>query len=239
MQRIIIFPYKMGSRSSKKLAEKIREMGHRALRVRPNGRYVPRATDKIINWGNSQYPAWRAPMKNRPEAIADSVNKIRALEILKSNLVSVPEFTTDPAVAKTWDGKIFARTLTRASGGKGIVICDKDTLVHAPLYTKFIDKDAEYRLHVFDGEVIDYAKKVPMGEKNDICSHDNGYLFIRKIEHLDDNIKLAKEAVRVLGLDFGAVDIVRKDKKSYVLEVNSACGMEETTCTAYAQAIIK
>lgn len=240
MNRIILYPYKLGSLSSRKLAEKLRSLGKEVVRVRDSGRYRPKIGDKIINWGNSRVPSWdNGSIRSTPQSISISSNKTKALQIMKNGGVSVPEFTTDINVARTWDGKIVARTLTRSSGGKGIVMCNKDSLLPAPLYTKFIDKDAEYRVHVFNGEVIDYSKKVPMREKNDVCSHDNGYLFIRGVEHINENIELAKKAISVLGLTFGAVDIIRKDKKSYCLEVNSACGMEDTTCTAYANAIIK
>lgn len=167
-----------------------------------------------------------------------SIRKDTTLAMLKTQGVSVPEFTNNIDIARTWDGKIVARKLLCSSGGKGIVMCDKDTIIEAELYTKFIDKSGEYRVHVFNGECIDYSKKVATGEKNDVCSHDNGYLFIRGVKPIDENIELAIMAVKAMGLDFGAVDIIRKDKKSYVLEVNSACGMEETTCTAYAKAII-
>ena len=233
LKNIVIVPYKIGSRSAKIIQEKLKQAGNKVLRVR-KGKPIPRNTDYVLRWGGNV-----------------SADKITVFNKLKSAGVSIPEYTTDMEVAKTWEGKIFARTLTRACAGRGIVICDKDTLVKAPLYTKFIDKDAEYRVHVFKGEVIDYSKKVFVQENDDlefeeseylppdIGSHNNGFIFIRKIKHLDDNINLALSAVKALGLDYGAVDIIRKDKKSYVLEVNSACGMCETTSNAYTNAILK
>ena len=239
MKRIVLYPYKLGSGSAKKIQARLTSLGYNTLRVRGNGTYRPRPTDKIINWGNTKNPTWGTSFLNKTTATSVSTNKVTALLKMKLGGVSVPDFTIDMRVASNWAGKIVARTLTRASSGRGIVMCTSRTLVRAPLYTKFIDKDSEYRVHIFNGELIDYAKKVPMGEKNDVCSHDNGYLFIRNIKHLDENIVLAKSAVRVLGLDFGAVDIIRKDGVSYVLEVNTAPGMEETTLSAYVKSIIK
>lgn len=222
------------------MAEKLTSLGEKVLRVRASGTYRPRETDTIINWGNTQIPNWYVwgetpmPMVNQPSNIKDSIDKIIALKKMSEAGVSTVEFTTDKEVAKTWGGTIVARTLTRASQGRGIVHCDIGSIVDAPLYTKYIEKDAEYRVHIFKGECIDYVKKI-----NDTES-ELGWRFLRGIKRLDENIELAIMAVNALGLDFGAVDIIRKDRKSYVLEVNTACGMDgEITSTAYANAIIK
>lgn len=238
MKRIIIYPYKMGSASAKKIQEELKSQGFNAIRVRKNGTYRPRDSDVVINWGSTQEPSWNKQKLNKPLNVATSVNKITALQKLLENNISVPEFTTDINTARTWN-KIVARTLTRSSGGNGIVICRPDRVIRAPLYTKFIDKDNEYRVHVFNGEVVDYSKKVATNGKKDVCSHNNGYVFVRNVEHIEDNKQLAISAVRALGLDFGAVDIIRKDGVSYVLEVNTAPGLEQTTLSTYVNAIKK
>lgn len=209
----------MGSKSAKILQKKLQSLGSTTLRFR-KAKTIPFGYE-VISWGGN------------------CIGKINTFEKLKSAGVSIPEFTTDKEVAKTWDSKILARTLITACAGRGIVICDKDTLVNAKLYVKFIDKENEYRVHVFNGEVIDYSKKHTIGEKKDIWNHDNGFVFVRNIKQLDENKELAILAVKALGLRFGAVDIIRKDGKSYVLEVNTACGMCESTSSAYANAIIK
>lgn len=220
--------------------------------VKPDGRYSPRTGDLVINWGNCNLPTWypeavtASPVieiLNNPLNIKYCVNKILAFDLLRYADISVPDFTSDPLVAKEWDGKILARTLTRSSGGKGIVICDKNNLVPAKLYVKYIEKDAEYRVHIFKGQCIDYAKKVQnkedaTEEEKMIANHDNGWYFMRDVKRLDENINLAKEAIQTLGLDFGAVDIIRKDKVSYVLEVNTAPGLNGISLDAYADAIV-
>ena len=46
----------------------------------------------------------------------------------------------------------------------------------------------------------------------------------------------AQNAVEALGLDFGAVDIILgKNGIWYVLEVNTACGLEGTTLEKYCE----
>ena len=58
-ERIIIFPYKMASHSARSLQAGLRsKFEGKVLCVFPNGRYHPRKTDLIINWGNSLDLDW-------------------------------------------------------------------------------------------------------------------------------------------------------------------------------------
>ena len=52
---------------------------------------------------------------------------------------------------------------------------------------------------------------------------------------------IAVNAVKALGLDFGAVDIIYNEKENqyYVLEVNTAPGLEGTTLIKYAERFSK
>jgi len=52
---------------------------------------------------------------------------------------------------------------------------------------------------------------------------------------------LALQACQALGLNSGAVDIIwnEKENKCYVLEVNTAPGIEGTTCKKYTNEIIE
>jgi hypothetical protein len=113
------------------------------------------------------------------------------------------------------------------------------------MYTKAVDSQGEYRVHVMRGEVIDYAKKLrrvddePTQEELDVRSHDNGWVFVRgNLRRIPRVEKLAQDAVEALGLDFGSVDIcMDKDGDIFVLEVNTACGLEETTLSNYISGI--
>ena len=250
MNRIVIYPYKMGSVSAKALQQSLREKGKEVVRVYPDRGFKPRVDDFVVNWGSSVIPNWGGAIEtaiNHPVRVSASSDKLVSFIQMSRESVSVPPFTTDISEARRLVAEgvtMFARTLTRASGGRGIVICTDPTQVpRANLYTKYIEKDAEYRVHIFKGECIDYAKKIQRNEdatddQNMVGNHDNGWYFLRDVERIEDNIELAKKAIEALGLDFGAVDIIRKDKVSYVLEVNSAPGLEGISLEAYAQAII-
>jgi hypothetical protein len=106
-------------------------------------------------------------------------------------------------------------------------------------------------VHIFQATVVDFMQKKKMGkEKLNILSleeadpyirsHKRGWIFARHdLKHLEyhNAIKTnALYAVKALGLDFGAVDIIFNNFHgvSYVLEVNTAPGCSYTTRKNYA-----
>lgn len=249
MAQIVICPYSMRSKSAKTLATALE-----TTRV-PDGAGLNSDT-LIVNWGMGYSSGGRCKILNKRENVALACNKLTTLRILSEGGVSAtPEWTTDKQRAKEWlqsGSTVFCRTKLTGHSGQGIVVAKTVLdLVTAPLYTKFIDKDSEYRIHVFDGQVIDQRKKVPATDgravtTDYIYSHSNGYVF--KFADAPTVVKQAAiTAVRALGLDFGAVDVMSKAErgtagipmsyKAWVLEVNTAPGLVGTTIQAYTNAI--
>jgi hypothetical protein len=244
----------MGSMSGKAIATMFRE-SFRAKRVRPDGGYKHNwESHKIINWGNTERPNWFRPEKshlwlNEHTTIERASNKLTAFKILSENNIRIPEFTTNRMLAENWcrDGHmVYCRTSLSGSKGKGIVIATNyKQLVYAPLYTKALPIRREYRVHIFNGNVIDYQKKcrvseLPEEEANLLVRNlDGGWVYCRNYtKRIEDNETVALDAMKALGLDFGAVDIVRgSDRHSYVLEVNTAPGLVGTTLVNYTNAI--
>lgn len=214
----------------------------------------------MFNWGTSKVPDWyqRAielgvRVINSPEAVANAANKLTALRILSSEGISVPQFTTsnaDAAAMVRQGHVVYARRALTGHSGAGIVVIEPHPtinttqVVEAPLYTRAVRTHGEYRVHVVNGQVIDYIKKRrrhddhPTREQNLVRNLDNGWVYtrenLRRIERVE-NIAIA--AVSALALDFGAVDIINdNDGNVYVLEVNTACGMSDTTLESYSSA---
>lgn len=177
-----------------------------------------------------------------------TLNKVEQFNAFNQAGVSCPKHATTSDGAKELGVKtLFARTLIASTGGRGIVEFDADTenYPRAPLYTEYIPKKAEYRIHVFGGKVIDrQQKKKKRGFEEDrntrVRNLSNGYVYTRDAIVLPENIEaLAVKAVEACGYGYGAVDIIYNEKRNqcYVLEVNSRPGLMGTTLDNYINAI--
>lgn len=247
MNKFIVYPYSMKSSSAKLLSS---ELG--THRVYPDRAYRYSPGHVIINWGCSKFPDWwhveeNIKCLNEPHNVRISCSKIFSFTVLTAQGVNTPDWTNNPEEVNSWlecGHKVFARTLVNSHGGKGIVILKPDDpIIQAPLYTKEIKKDKEYRVHVFKDSVFDFVQKKKKSNfmgvfNNEIRNHNNGWVFAREDVILPDSVEVeAIKAVKSIGLDFGAVDIcTEKDTgKAFVLEVNTAPGIVETTLRKYAE----
>ena len=257
-----VYPYLAGSRSASALSA---ALGGRVLK-REGSKFVPGKNRKVINWGSSSCP-WDCI--NREQNVAIAGNKLTFFEAISNyeNAPRVPLWTASREVAQGWLGEgkgttanpkfksVVARQKLTRHSGEGIVIVDKGgTLPAAPLYVEYVPKDAEYRVHVFNGEVIDVQRKIKDPEVAEpknwaVRSHHNGFIFARRGGsgelHKDscpkDVLNQALRAMACSGLTFGGVDVLFNTKrdKAYVLEINTACGLEGETPHIYAAAIRK
>ena len=240
-----LFPYKPNSVSAKNLAE---ALGIARLRRRGS---LYQGGKFIINWGASAFPDDAKWVDNKvfnpPHKVRVASNKLLAFEKMKG-LVSIPEFTTDIEVAKGWCAigkRVVCRTSLNGHGGEGIKIArNVSEIVEAPLYTQYIKKEKEYRVHVGPNEMEIYVhqKILPSsftGEPNfDVRNHANGFIFVTPTSSVPPNVMAqASQAISVLELDFGAVDVIYNDyhQTAYVLEVNTAPGIEGRTVEFYRQ----
>lgn len=251
---LVIWPYKLSSESARLLASNLREkLGRRVLRVTPNGRFISKSSDWILNWGCSNEPNWRYDSNrifNKPESVAKAANKLKTFNTLATRGLSCVQYTSNKEVVHNWlqQGRIvFARTSLTGSGGRGIQVL-RDVyaeIPQAPLYTLYQRKDQEFRVHVFGNEIIDVSEKRRVREFEQsadqklIRNHDNGWVFCHDGINEPINLRrLALECIRVVELDFGAVDIISNEGQCYILEVNTAPGIEGQTVERYANAII-
>jgi RimK-like ATP-grasp domain len=191
--------------------------------------------------------------KQKPRSFVvtpNSLNKIEQFTRFASMGVPSPASCTQPSDVNKLPGRsIFARTLVNSTNGRGIIEFEKEDGVvpNAPLYTEYIPKKSEYRVHVLNGEVIDVQQKkkkrgFESARNTRIRNLNNGYVYCRDdIAPPDGIANLAISAVAALGYTYGAVDIIYNEKRNqcFVLEVNSRPGLTGTTLTKYCQAILK
>lgn len=241
--RYVVLPYKQGSRSARALAD---ALGGRVLRLR-NSRYRARPGDVIINWGSSRTTdrVGEAEMRNAYSRIRWVSDKLKFFMLIRETDPDIlPTFWIDNSEISENEYPVVCRTVLDGHSGAGIVIANSpDELVDAPLYVKYIKKQQEYRVHVGNpNTIIAVQRKARDRSVADedvdwmVRNHKNGFNFVRNgFTAPEQVIDVAQRAIVATGLDFGAVDVVfnEREGRAYVLEINSAPGLEGQTVQDY------
>lgn len=186
--------------------------------------------------------------KRKTFVYGDQKDKIFQYRWFQEQGIPSLHFTTCQEEAASWvaDGKtVLARCLTRASEGRGIVVLEQGVpWVVAPVYTQYIPKKREFRAHVFKETVVavlEKRRKVGAYNGNSkVRNTANGYVFCSSGVVEPDGIRaLAIAASKVTNSDFKGVDIGFNEKKNqlFVIEVNSAPGIEGSNVDKYVEAI--
>lgn len=232
--RYRILPYKQGSRSARALANALEG---KVLRLNAS-RFRQTPLDMVINWGWSGETALN--VLNPPEATR-----------LVSNKLTFFTSITSPYLPKHWTNKedipneafpIVCRTILTGHSGAGIhIAARREDLVDARLYVQYVKKKDEYRVHMGTDGTISVQKKARR------LSHENpnwqvrnltgGFIYKREDITLPQVVKDAADDVFFkTSLDFGAVDVIYNshEGKAYVLEINTAPGLEGRTVQDYA-----
>jgi len=247
-KNVFLYRHDRASQGGKLLA---RSLGVRIIRTEGSA-FSGGKHRVVINWGSSNFPyeLKGAHIENKPEAVGNATNKRRFFELCReTGGVELPRFTVRRAEAEDIladCGLLFARTKLTGSGGDGIVeVGTSDGVRQLPegtLFVEYVKKKHEYRVHIADGMVIDVQEKrkkkeTPLEEVNyRIRNLANGFVFCRsEVDPPESVTRNAVEAVRVCGLDFGAVDVVynARNNRACVLEVNTAPGLAGTTAVNY------
>ena len=249
MPRFRVVPYRAGSRGATTLS---RALGGLCLKVDGTSRFRPRHDDTIINWGNVDPPI-RCTYNG--QNLRDVSNKRTFFQNqAEAGLQDIlPDFWADrnliPADVFNGNGRVVCRTVLAGHSGEGIVIASSpEELVNAPLYTRYIKKQDEYRIHVGVRRNGMAARLYTISQQRkgrnrdvenpdwQVRNHANGFVYVRG----DCNppaqvIEAAHRSLTASGLDFGAVDVIynANSGRAYVLEINTAPGLEGQTVDDY------
>jgi glutathione synthase/RimK-type ligase-like ATP-grasp enzyme len=252
---MFVMPYKMASESAKALAEalNIKRVNKDNTRIKGNPNKI------LVNWGNTtlQHPELlKCTILNKPDAVAQTCNKLKFFQMFQTEgqKAIIPEWTDRNRVAIDWitenkDIWVVARKVLTGHSGEGIQLFDYDYAVDegipaAPLYTKYIPKKDEYRIHFSrkTGIFFKQRKALVRGtEKPDfkIRNLAGGFIYanqdIETPEVVDKVAEVFYNGMEAGGLDFGALDIIYNERqdKAYILEVNTAPGLSGRTLEAY------
>ena len=205
---------------------------------------------------------------NIKEGIKKCSNKLKARQIFMKNKIPTPPVYSLAEIKgmifnDDYEGindilPLVARK-ERHHGGRGFKLLEDVNEVSTAIregldfdigyFSEFYPKQEEYRVHIASGKAIIVARKeVPEEQQsqpvwnlndNGVCE---GFNTLRWSDYrqIEDIIKSASLAVNILGLDFGAVDVVARPESGAfapagVLEVNSAPRLEEYGIKRYSQ----
>lgn len=248
MKKLAIWAQNEASEGAKALAKAldVKRIKHE------NSKYKAGPGKVVINWGDSQLPKnlQASEVLNSPHVLGAMTNKLKFFQLMADTDVRIPEFTTDRQIAGAWLDQpgviVVERHKLSGHSAEGLRIVENLLdITNAPLYTKYVPKKDEFRVHFFKGEIIDTQQKKKRldfeGEANfKVRNHANGFIYARnEIEVPEDVLVQARRTIAACGLDFGAIDIIynQKNREAYVLEVNTAPGLAGETVEVYANAI--
>jgi len=270
---IAIWPWIGGSAGARALKVRLYQQTNgresvKFLRCRDRTRFTPRNRHiPIINWGNTgRYPRnIDNPILNHPNSVRRASNKESSFDLIfgalqegiELNALQPVPYTRSRAVAEQWleDGdRVVGRSLRSGSSGRGIVLINStDEMVQCPLYTKYIPKIKEYRIHLIRRDPTNYVHFVQQKrrtydtDENDvnwqIRTHNNGFIYaVDNVDELPAQVfRDAREYMDIFNLDFAALDIVynRRHDQYYFLEANTAPGLAGSVVAFYSDMLFE
>ena len=271
---IAIWPWIGGSAGARTLQENLHQQTNgresvKFLRPRTRTRFTPRNRHiPIINWGNTRdYPMdIQNRILNRPEAVRQASNKEYCFNLISENphelnTVQPIPFTRDRAVAEQWlmeGDRVVGRALRSGSSGRGIFLINSmDEMVQCPLYTKYVPKVKEYRIHLIRKKCrtdlissyffVQQKRRTYDVDENDvnwqIRTHDNGFIYaVDNVDELPPEVfRDARQYMYILGLDFAALDIIYNQARNqyYFLEANTAPGLAGSVISFYSDMLFE
>lgn len=181
---------------------------------------------------------------------AGGVDKLEQYKWFAQHELPALLFTTELNVAKGYvenGHTVVGRKLLNSSCGAGIELYEKpDEVQPCPVYTVYRKKKREFRVHVFRDKVVEVlekkARKEWTGPRNTkIRNLENGYVFCLCDDEPQGLRDLALKAAPVVHSDFRGVDVGFNEKNNelFVIEVNSAPGIEGSNVDKYVSAILE
>jgi hypothetical protein len=188
--------------------------------------------DCLIRYGVSSSPRreWRFKIVLNNSKVVNLVkDKLRCSRFLLENGIRTPIVYTRKETIPSHKFPVLSRLRFHSRGRDIIRVDDRLQLngVDGDYFVEYIYSTREYRVHLFNNEVIRIQKKVPTRGEYWIRNVDHGYILSDIYEHdypLEEKIiEECIKASKVLGINFGGIDvIVSEEGVPYILEANSA-----------------
>lgn len=185
----------------------------------------------LIRWGNRvSIPTDEHSITyNRMDGIKNATNKKLSRELFMQNNVQTAKLVTPDTITDA-QMPVIARPFTHSKGKNFVVLTNRqDFILHYRAnntgwyYSEFIDKEQEFRVHCANGKVLAIMEK-PRGVGIAWNRAQNHEAFIRVMQanYIHDVCLQALLSMDAVGLDFGGVDVLYKNGKAYVIEINTS-----------------
>lgn len=201
-----------------------------------NDKPIPNNTDLLIRWGcRSHFPSKKC--LNKSQEIGMINNKYLSRKTMQDAGVSVPKLLTNenknninfPVIIRAHfhsQGKKlwFANHLQEVRD----IIFHNFGVVKNYYISEYIKKDVEYGIFIFNNRIWSVIAKVPKTEEDkeivawNVAQGTHKFVNVRWSEWPINACIEALKANRCFDIDFSRVDVISKDGKPYVLELNSA-----------------
>ena len=213
----------------------IKEFSNNEIEIIRNDKEIPEDTDLLIRWGcTSQFPSKKT--LNKVEAIRAVNNKFTSRKLMQDAGVSVPKLYEKDI--DEFNYPVIIRPVFHSQGKDLILANNIDEVIAGvnEIYdngkevyiSEYIKKDSEFGVFIFDNRVTSVIKKVAKREgANDelawnVAQGSHSFQNVRWSEWNMDVIKECLDAWKCFDLTFGRIDVMVKDGKPYILEINSA-----------------
>lgn len=204
----------------------------------------PPTADILIRWGCTDTGISQRSIENKlivinPAEKIHLVNdKAKCRRLLQDKFLSVPKshFRNGDVIDTLGTNNIrelhyplIGRKQFHHQGRQLKIINNERELMadnQSAYWSEFIDKQKEYRVFVFFGRVTMVAEKVFRGNRNAVAWNvAQGTVSFVNVPWNAWPLEVCKEALKaqkITGIDFAGVDVMVKDEKPYILELNSA-----------------
>lgn len=248
-EKLWLFSYSLKSESAKLLADKLDVwiIKHEGSNYRgKNGQF-------IFNWGagTGVYNAKTggATLLNPPNLVDVAVNKLEFFQaMIGKDSPRLPFWTSSKNMARMWlEGghTVVARTRLEGAKGNGLVVLKNPLdFVEASLYTLKVNNIREYRVYMWNDEVLDARvktlEKAKIAKQDGMLTGEDVQFVQIPLEDVPEDVKVqARKAARKLKLTTQGLDIVWDGNWAWVLESNSAPYLGIQTANKYVEKIKK
>ncbi|MDG1873179.1 MAG: RimK family alpha-L-glutamate ligase [Mariniblastus sp.] len=234
------------------LAEGNPQLFYRSEQVCDLDSVIPRIGSSVTHFGTAlvrQFEQMDVFCANSSQGIANSRDKLRALQILSRHHIGMPPTTfvrnqrdVLPAIRRVGGAPVIIKLL-EGTQGVGVILAESEKIAEAIVETmqstkqnvlvqKFVaeSKGRDIRAFVVGNRVVASIRRVAHGNEYRSNIHRGGRT--EQVELSDADQRIAVRAAQIMGLCVAGVDMLESKTGPQIMEVNSSPGLEGIeTCT--------